>query len=531
MKAGGLVYTSSPGREGELVEQLATFGATLGGASSFEEIAARVVTFVGDRLGVPAWIAVPPRAGGRWRVSGTSPLTILDEDPQIVALRASPELGRLAPAGWPPGETLWALPLPAGTRVGGLLLFACAQLTDEGRVLFEAIAPLTALAVANALLRDETRELSASLRELRVAQERLVRGERLRALGQMATGVAHDFNNVLNAILQRAALLATSSPPTAREGLHRIEQAALRGAETVRRLQDFTRQRRDQDFEAVDLREVIEEALRGAGEGGALEKIHVEREIDADLPEVMGAYGELVEVLAHLFSNALDAMEEGGTLSITARRSAERVSLSVRDNGTGMDSPTRERAFDPFFTTKGVRGTGLGLSVVYGLVERHGGEVTLESMPLVGTTVTISLPSRNERDRVPTLTRVARVGGRATRVLLIEDDEVNREATRALLEFSGFAVTEAATGSDGIACFSPDRFDLVLSDLGMPDRSGWEVARVVKGRAAEMPVALITGWGLTISEEEARRRGVDLIIKKPVAPQRLLDALAGLLGS
>ncbi len=424
----------------------------------------------------------------------------------------------------------------AGALVGELCAASRAPRAFAGgrSAVLGELAPHIGVALRNAGLYAD---LQQSLRDLTRTQEQLVRAERLRALGEMASGVAHDFNNVLNAILHRAALTAADAPPPVREGLQRIEATALRGAETVRRLQDFTRQRRDTDFVPVDVGEVITEATRvaRATQVAAATALHVDVSVAPGLPRVLGAHDELVEVVGNLVGNALDAMPGGGHLAVSARADGDRAIVMVRDDGCGMDAATRDRAFDPFFTTKGVQGTGLGLSVVYGLVERHRGTVTLESALGVGTTVTVVLPALDAAVPSPAAAQKSlprtplRAAAATARVLLIEDDAINREATRALLEFAGYEVTDAATGLEGIERFRPDAFDLVLSDLGMPDRNGWEVARAVKDLAPSTPVALITGWGLTISDEEGARRGVDVVIKKPVPPQKLLEILAELL--
>ena len=428
---------------------------------------------------------------------------------------------------------------------------AASAFTRAQCALLGDLAPHVGAALRNGELYQR---LGASFQELSSARERLLRGERLRVLGEMASGVAHDFNNVLNAILHRAALLGTAQgaesglTAAGRLGLERIEQAARRGAETVRRLQDFTRQRRDAAIGRVDLAAVLQEATRAAWGAAAQRPAPVRVELDAEpsLPSVRGEHGELVEVLRNLIDNALDAMPQGGRLRIEARsRASEQPAVAglarqrsgaqiiVRDTGVGMDEPTRERAFDPFFTTKGVRGTGLGLSVVWGIVQRHGGEVTIESAPGRGTAVRVSLPGDGSRARPSPSQRPGRGAAphppRGTRVLLAEDDDINREATRALLEHAGCSVVETASGSEAIAAFRPSAFDLVLSDLGMPDRDGWEVARAVEEMAPATPMVLITGWGLTVDAEEACRRGVDLVIRKPVAPDELLRSLGALL--
>src|SRR5207244_4378015 len=248
---------------------------------------------------------------------------------------------------------------------------------------------LAALALRSARLFEER---TRAYRELAAAQDQLVRTEKLRALGEMASGVAHDFNNLLASILGRAQLtLQQVSQPQLRQWLQVIERAALDGAQTVRRLQEFTRIRRDQPFVAVDLNEVVREALEitqarwreeAVSRGVMLE---VRNDLAA-LPKVAGDPVELREALTNLILNAVDAMPGGGVLTLTTAVVDGEVVVTVSDTGVGIPSAIRDRIFDPFFTTKGPQGTGLGLSMTYAILERHGARITVNSEEGRGTT-------------------------------------------------------------------------------------------------------------------------------------------------
>jgi CheY-like chemotaxis protein len=195
-----------------------------------------------------------------------------------------------------------------------------------------------------------------------------------------------------------------------------------------------------------------------------------------------------------------------------------------------MTRDVRKRAFDPFFTTKGSLANGLGLSVAYGIVRRHGGRIELESAPGQGTRVRVKVPSLATPSLL-TPVDVPSVAPRAhgsVRVLLVEDDADNRDAMAELLRLGGHVVTAAETGVDGVRRFARDAFDLVVTDLGLPDMTGWDVAREVKELSASTPVALVTGWGLNLASDEIRRRGVDLLIRKPIEPRKFLAQLAQL---
>jgi CheY-like chemotaxis protein len=211
--------------------------------------------------------------------------------------------------------------------------------------------------------------------------------------------------------------------------------------------------------------------------------------------------------------NAIEAMPEGGKLTFKTEEASGWVCLSVSDTGLGMSDDVKARIFDPFFTTKGVKGTGLGMSVSYGIIRGHNGEINVESHPGQGTTMLIKLPipAKLRPAPQPKLIPSARPG----RILVIDDDGMVRELLSDILEAAGHTVVKAAGGREGIRLFRQDAFDLVLTDLGMPDCSGWEVATAVKGIAPRTPVALVTGWGLTLDRRKMKESGVDLVLNKP----------------
>jgi len=368
-------------------------------------------------------------------------------------------------------------------------------------------------------------------------QDQLVRAERMRALGEMARGIAHDFNNALNAILGQTGVLAAlvGDRPAAADALERLRKVALDGAATIRRVQEFSGQRRDRDFDRVDLvalvRSVTDE-LRGRAVPG----VDVQLRISTDAV-VEGNADELGELVRVLVDNAVEAMPDGGTLTVeVAAAGAHELELNVTDTGVGMAPNVRRRALDPFFTTKGARKKGLGLAVAYGVVKRHGGRIELDSQLGVGdgTCVRVRLPSappvelEPERPARGHAAPAASSNG-ARRVLLVEDDPDNREAMASLLALGGFEVTAADCGAAGVRAFVDGAFDVVLTDLGLPDMDGWQVAGEIKQAAPAMPIALITGWGLSLDRDEIRRRGVDLLVKKPLDPRAFLGQIENLL--
>jgi signal transduction histidine kinase/CheY-like chemotaxis protein len=388
---------------------------------------------------------------------------------------------------------------------------------------------LAVLGGSAAYVLEQARTLDEQRRALETQeriQDQVVRTERLRVLGEVALGIAHDFNNVLNAMLVQVGVLEllAKEQPSLAAPIEHLKHVALDGASTVSRLQDFSRQRRDQEFAELDLTDLCRSASVMVRER-VCAPLQVEERLEAAVL-VAGNARELREAIDAVLENAVDA--QGERIRISLERNGEEARLVIADDGAGMSKEVRKRAFDPFFTTKGSLASGLGLSVAYGIVRRHGGRIDLDSAPGQGTRVKIRLPAIGRTGASEAAARCdsARPGG--VRILLVEDDDDNREAMATLLCLGGHSVIAAASGGDGVRHFAASSFDLVLTDLGLPDMTGWEVARQVKDVSSSTPVALITGWGLNLEKEEIHRRGVDLLIKKPIEPRTFLQQLAGL---
>ncbi len=398
---------------------------------------------------------------------------------------------------------------------------------DDQRLLRLFAAP-AAIAIENARL---VAQLSRSAKELQRARDELVRAETLRALGQMAAGVAHDLNNMLAAVLGQAELLRLRVPdPMVQESLHVLETAATDGAHVVRRLQDFARQRTTSPLTPIDLAAVVREAVEitrprwqdEAQHRGRVIEVHTDLE---ELPPVLGHAAEVREVLTNLIVNAVDAMPLGGRLSFVGSPAADGVLLAVADTGTGMSEAVQRQVFEPFFTTKGVKGTGLGLAVAYGIMERHQGKIQVQSAPGRGTTFTLRFQAV-PKERPTASPRAAGVLA-PQRVLLIDDEATVRGTIAALLRASGHTVTEADGGAAGLALLAERPVDVVLTDLGMPDLTGWDVAREVKARSPGLPVILLTGWGDQASTDAGHQKGlVARIVGKPFRLEELLRAIA-----
>jgi PAS domain S-box-containing protein len=369
-------------------------------------------------------------------------------------------------------------------------------------------------------------------------RESMVQAERLRALGEMAMGVAHDFNNLLSAILGRAQLLklhfSKYDGPEKRkstsyliEGLTLIEQAALDGAEIIRRIQDYTQARGEEDYTRVDLNQLIRDVIeltrpRWKSKAEA-EGIKVDIQEDRrHLPPVSGNPSELREVITNLVLNAIDAMPHGGNLTIRTKTDRRVNSIHIEDTGKGIAGENLERVFQPFFTTKGPSSSGLGLSVSYGIIHRHGGSIQVKSKPGKGTAFTIRIPVSLEALDESEAERPPRPGPKA-RILVIDDEKRIRDNLEEILSLAGHNVTSAADARQALDLFEREAFDLVFTDLSMPEISGWEVAKIIKEKDPDLPVILVTGWGVRTEPERLRDKGIDMVISKPFQVNRILN--------
>ncbi len=405
------------------------------------------------------------------------------------------------------------------------------------------VAYLSSLAGQAAVAIERARQsdrLVSAYQSLRATQDQVVSTGRLKALGEMAAGIAHDFNNVLNGILGRSQLiqreLRSDSARVDRliSWAELIEKLSLQGAETVRRIQEFSRIRRDRPAHAVELKNVANLAV-GLTEPKWREEARsrgVDVQIEAELrdtPPIAGNLQELSQAVSNLIFNSVEAMPRGGRVTLRTYVRDHRAVIEVEDDGTGMTPETRDRMFEPFFTTKD-SGQGLGMSVVYGIVTRFGGEVTVFSEPNRGTRVTLAFPALAESHAEPPPAPVAtsHVTGR---VLVIDDEEQNREICREFLATAGHEVDTAASGAEALALLAGQGYDVVITDLSMPGLSGWDVARDVKRNSPDTRVMLLSGWGIQQDEANVQDAGVDLVMSKPVEMDVLLGSVQQLLAA
>ena len=392
-----------------------------------------------------------------------------------------------------------------------------------------------AYAVDNARLLQEARmatnRLRSAMEDLRTTQTRVVEGETLRAMGQMASGMAHHVNNLLAVISGRTQLLLVrATSPEVRRPLEIIQRATFDAADVVRRVLGFASMQPAPAGVPVDFNEIVHEVVeltrprwRDEAQMHAL-TIDVRLEL-GDIARVAGEAPALREVVMNLIFNAIDALRTDGTIRITTWGADTWVFCAVADDGVGMNDDVRRRALEPFFTTKGPQGTGLGLSVAHSIVQRHRGELSLRPNDPRGTVVTLRLPQA--APGATTTEPTSTPEGPPLRILIIDDELTVREALADSLAEDGHAVIQAASGPEGLAQLADGvTVDVVVTDLGMPEMTGWDVARAVRTRHPGLPVGLITGWAVALEISDEERRGVDFLIAKPYTMEALRAAFA-----
>ncbi|MCX7722105.1 MAG: ATP-binding protein [Verrucomicrobiae bacterium] len=397
-----------------------------------------------------------------------------------------------------------------------------------------------------------TEGLQRAYDELRQTQQLVVQQERLRALGQMASGIVHDINNALSPIIAYSDLLLSSVPDlpeTARRYIEVIRRAGADIAQTVARVREFYRRRSPNErLVATDVNKVVEEVVeltrprwrdQAQRQGIAIE---VKCELAPELPKLWCDPAELREALTNLIFNAVDALPRGGCIKIVTKLvpaepdangnvGAQRIQLEVHDNGIGMDETTRQRCMEPFFSTKTTRGgTGLGLAMVYGMMQRHEGSIEVESALGKGTCVRLTFPVRE----APVTAKPAEARRpepvQPLNVLCIDDDPQMQQILKDCLPSFGHKVSVARSGRQGLTMFKAalkkqKPYDAVITDLGMPHVNGKLVTELIKAESPNTPVIMLTGWGHEIRDEPAVAKDVDAVLPKPPSIKDLNELL------
>jgi PAS domain S-box-containing protein len=457
-----------------------------------------------------------------------------------IAVSQLPFPARLARAGL---RSLVIAPLLVENEVFGVMIVARCQVAGftSGECEFvRQLAEHVALAANQAKLYTA---LQRAYEDLRQSQQAVLQQERLRALGQMASGIAHDINNALSpatlyleSVLERDPNLGTR----AREELKIVQRAIDDVANTVARMSQFSRPREGElTLAPVDLNEMLRQVvnLTRASWNDMPQKrgvvIRVETDYAAELPDIMGAESEIRDALTNLVLNAVDALAGGGMITVRSRvvgsGSSARVQVEVCDTGVGMSEANRLHCLEPFFTTKGDRGTGLGLSMVYGMVQRHSAEIEILSELGKGTTMRLSFLEATKS--VFRQAHEVALPLKRMRILVVDDDPMLLKSLRDTLGGDGHSITVADGGQAGIDAFAAaerrgERFAAVITDLGMPYVDGRRVAAAIKEMSAVTPVILLTGWGHRLKEDNELPEHVDRVLAKPPKLDELRAALA-----
>jgi PAS domain S-box-containing protein len=444
-------------------------------------------------------------------------------------------------------RSLVAAPLQIESKVFGVL--AVARFQSEGFSSGECeflrqLSEHAALAIHQAQLHDA---LQGAYDDLRQSQQAVMQQERLRALGQMASGIAHDINNALSPVALYTDSMLETEPdlsPSVRGHLEVIQRAVDDVSQTIARMREFYREREPQlALAPVKLNDLVQQVIdltKARWRDMAMQRgvvIEVRTELGADLPAISGVESEIREALINLVLNAVDAVPSGGVLTLRTKpprttngAGPGAVDVEVEDDGVGMDEETRRRCLEPFFTTKGERGTGLGLAMVYGVAQRHGAELDIRSVPGKGTTTCLSFPVAAHSPAVAQSGAPLAPRSRL-RLLLVDDDPVLLKALGETLQQDGHVLVIANDGQAGIDAFKAahDRgeiFAAVITDLGMPHVDGRKVAASVKALSPSTPVLLLTGWGRGLLAEADTPAHVDVLLSKPPKLREIREALA-----
>ena len=458
----------------------------------------------------------------------------------------APFMERLAATGW---RSVVAVPLMVEEKLFGILIAARLKPDDFSSSDSEFLRMLSdhvALAAHQSRLHGD---LEKAYNELRRSQATVLQQERLKALGQMASGIAHDVNNALSPVIGFAELILKGNyglTQDVKKYLSHIRTAGEDIAHIVARLREFYRTREvNEALQQLNLNNLVEQVVdmtrprwRDIPQSSGI-TIEVDTVLVDEVPRLAGIESEVREAITNLVLNAVDAMPNGGRITIQTSllprdgqsnlKHPANVAIDITDTGTGMDEETRKHCLEPFFSTKGKRGTGLGLAMVYGVMERHEGLIEIQSEVGKGTTFRLIFPVRIQK---PVVEQDTTFAAKVTpmQILCIDDEALLRELLKEMLERDGHEVVLMDNGQSGIDEFrnATERqrpFDIVITDLGMPYLDGRQVAKNIKTQSPETPVVMLTGWGAFMKEDGTGPQDVDGILSKPPRSRELREML------
>jgi len=429
-------------------------------------------------------------------------------------------------------KSILCVPLKAKSKMIGVLEVINkvddTSFTEEDAMLLNIFANQAAIAIENARFYDELKNRYEEEKQL---QEKLAESEKLRAMGLMASGVAHDFNNMLAIIFGNIDLAEVEdNKDMVLKRLAKIKKAAVDSANIIKRLQKFTKTNsEDTPFQPVKFNDLAREAIEISApmwkDGPHAKGISIEI-VDALTEEefiILGNDTDLREAIINMIFNSVYAMPQGGKIHLAMYTKDESIYLEISDNGIGMTEETKRRIFDPFFTTKGANHSGLGMSMLYGTIKRHNGSIDIKTKPGEGTMFTIVLPKgKEEIDKEDEkLDPVVEI--RESNIMIIDDEPEIGVLLSEILSNQGHQTCVFDNGIGGIEAFKKGSYEILITDLGMPGVSGWEVINIVRQIKPGVVIGIITGWD--VSEEEAKQKGVDFLIKKPFRADYVLQVV------
>ena len=401
--------------------------------------------------------------------------------------------------------------------------------TEEDAMLLNFFANQVAVAIENARYYGE---LKHKYEEEKQMQEKYAEIEKLRALGLMTSGIAHDFNNMLAIIAGNIDLIEIEEDKDKiLKKVQIIKKTALGSAKTIKRLQKYARTKNDAlQSQTINFNSLVRDAIEISTpmwKDSPQEKgfsVEIVDTLTEEEPIVLGDDTDLREAIINMIFNSVDAMPQGGKIDIVTYAKNESVYLELSDNGTGMTEETKDRIFDPFFTTKGITHGGLGMSMLYGTIKRHNGSVDIKTMPGQGTTFTIVLPKGKEKTERASEKSSHSIKTEEANILIIDDEPQIGAVLSEILSHQGHQTSAFDNGKDGIDALKNGSYEILITDLGMPDLSGWEVINNARQIEPGVISGVITGWD--ISEAEAKQKGVDFLITKPFESSQIIQAVA-----
>ena len=401
--------------------------------------------------------------------------------------------------------------------------------TEEDAMLLNFFASQVAVAIENARYYGELKHKYEEEKEM---QEKFAESEKLRALGLMTSGIAHDFNNMLAIISGNIDLIELEEDKEKiLKKVQIIKKTAKGSAKTIKRLQKYVKTKDDMLLpRTINLNDLVKEAIEMSipiWKDGPQEKglnVEIVDKLTEDEVIIHGDDADLREAVINMIFNSVDAMPQGGKIHIATYTKDESIYLELSDSGIGMDEEAKSRIFDPFFTTKGVGNSGLGMSILYGTIKKHNGSIDIKTTPGKGTMFTIALPKGKEKTEKSGVESSHAISTEKVNILIIDDEPQLGAVISEMLSLQGHQTSVFDSGKGGIEAFKKGGYEVLITDLGMPDVSGWEVIDTARQIAPGVISGIITGWD--ISEAEAKRKGADFLINKPFDSNQIVQAVA-----